>query len=71
MMRCDVVIVAGYHLTYFDEFIDQLLTEERVCDIILPRLTKREALEETEGLKKRKSTLVRLYLSPPLFNSEF
>ena len=29
-----------------DEFVDQLLTEERVCDIILPRLAKRQVLEE-------------------------
>ncbi|KAF7359453.1 RNA polymerase II subunit A C-terminal domain phosphatase [Mycena sanguinolenta] len=36
----------GYSLTYMDEFVDQLLTEERVCDIILPRLTKRSTLEE-------------------------
>ncbi len=50
----------GYSLTYFDEFIDQLLTEERVCDVILPRLTKRDVLEETEGLAPRKSLLVRL-----------
>ncbi|EIW66744.1 hypothetical protein TREMEDRAFT_18685, partial [Tremella mesenterica DSM 1558] len=27
----------GYSLTYFDQFIDDLLKEERVCDIILPR----------------------------------
>lgn len=50
--------VAGYALTYMDEFVDDLLTKERVCDVILPRLTKREVLEDTEGLKKRKSTLV-------------
>jgi hypothetical protein len=61
---------AGYALTYMDEFIDDLLTQERVCDVILPRLTKREVLEDTEGLKKRKSTLVSLrgynLLSPTL-----
>lgn len=45
-------------MTYFDEFIDQLLTEERVCDVILPRLTKREVLEDTEGLAPRQSLLV-------------
>ncbi|KAJ7273390.1 hypothetical protein C8J57DRAFT_1317766 [Mycena rebaudengoi] len=33
--------VAGYSLTYMDELIDRLLTEERVYDIILLRLTKR------------------------------
>ncbi|WVW84665.1 hypothetical protein I302_106699 [Kwoniella bestiolae CBS 10118] len=47
----------GYSLTYFDEFIDDLLTKERVCDIILPRLTQRSVLEETEGLEPRRSLL--------------
>lgn len=55
---CSRYLAAGYALTYMDEFIDDLLTQERVCDVILPRLTKREVLEDTEGLKKRKSTLV-------------
>jgi hypothetical protein len=54
-LRCQI---GGYHLTYFDEFIDQLLTEERVCEVILPRLTRRDILEETEGLAKRTSLLV-------------
>ncbi|KAK1925574.1 PRP38 family-domain-containing protein [Papiliotrema laurentii] len=56
--------VGGYSLTHFDEFIDDLLTQERVCDIILPRLTQRSVLEETEGLPPRKSLLVRNALSP-------
>ncbi|WVQ83065.1 hypothetical protein IAT38_005203 [Cryptococcus sp. DSM 104549] len=47
----------GYSLQCFDEFIDELLTEERVCDTILPRLTQRSVLEETEGLDARKSLL--------------
>ncbi|QRW00602.1 pyruvate dehydrogenase E1 component beta subunit [Ceratobasidium sp. AG-Ba] len=50
--------MGGYQLTYMDEFVDQLLTEERVCDTILPRLTKREVLEETEGLAPRPSVLL-------------
>lgn len=54
------VITGGYSLTHFDEFIDELLTQERVCDIILPRLTQRSVLEETEGLPPRKSLLVRI-----------
>jgi len=41
-----------------DEFIDQLLTEERVCDIILPRLTKRQVLEENGDIGPRKSLLL-------------
>lgn len=40
-----------------DDFIDQLLTEERVCDVILPRLQKREVLEELNGLEPRQSLL--------------
>jgi len=50
---------AGVTITFMDEFIDQLLTEERVCDIILPRLTKRDVLEETEGLAPRSSALLK------------
>ncbi|BEJ13765.1 hypothetical protein CspHIS471_0309390 [Cutaneotrichosporon sp. HIS471] len=49
--------VGGYTLTTFDEFIDELLTQDRVCDIILPRLIQRAVLEETEGLAPRKSLL--------------
>ncbi|TIA72105.1 hypothetical protein E3P91_02193 [Wallemia ichthyophaga] len=48
---------SGYHITHMDQFIDELLTEERVCDIILPRLTRRDVLEEVERLPKRKSPL--------------
>lgn len=58
------VITGGYSLTHFDEFIDELLTQERVCDIILPRLTQRSVLEETEGLPPRKSLLVRISFLP-------
>lgn len=54
----DPTRTAGYQLTFMDEFVDQLLTEERVCDTILPRLTKREVLEETEGLAPRTSALL-------------
>ncbi|KAI5119104.1 hypothetical protein M0805_004874 [Coniferiporia weirii] len=50
--------MAGYSLTYMDEFVDQLLTEERVCDIILPRITKRGVLEENVELGPRKSLLL-------------
>jgi pre-mRNA-splicing factor 38A len=41
-----------------DEFVDQLLTEERVCDIILPRLAKRQVLEENGEIGPRKSQLL-------------
>lgn len=40
----------GFFLTHMDEYIDSLLTEERVFGIILPRLAKRFVLETTEGL---------------------
>jgi len=50
--------MAGYTLTFMDEFVYALLTEERVCDTILPRITKREVLEETEGLQPRVSLLL-------------
>ncbi|KZT51799.1 PRP38-domain-containing protein [Calocera cornea HHB12733] len=50
--------MSGYALTYMDEYVDELLREERVCDIILPRMTKREVLEEVEGLAPRASLLL-------------
>ncbi|KTW27729.1 hypothetical protein T552_02169 [Pneumocystis carinii B80] len=46
-----------YGLSYIDEFVDQLLNEERVCDIALPRLPTRFILEEMEELEPRKSVL--------------
>lgn len=49
---------AGYYLTYIDEFVDQLLNEERVCDIILPRIPKREVLEENGEVTPRQSRLL-------------
>ena len=49
---------AGYYLTYIDEFVDQLLNEERVCDIILPRIPKRAVLEENGELAPRQSRLL-------------
>ena len=45
-------------MTFMDEFVDQLLTEERVCDIILPRLAKRQVLEENGDIGPRKSRLL-------------
>ena len=41
-----------------DEFVDSLLVEERVCDIILPRLQKRQILEENGDIGPRKSRLL-------------
>ncbi|NXD90146.1 PR38A factor, partial [Chaetorhynchus papuensis] len=39
-----------FELMHVDEFIDELLHEERVCDIILPRLQKWYVLEGAEQL---------------------
>ncbi|KZS89866.1 PRP38-domain-containing protein [Sistotremastrum niveocremeum HHB9708] len=50
--------VAGYSLTYMDEFADALLREERVCDIILPRIAKRSVLEELGDIAPRRSLLL-------------
>lgn len=50
--------MSGYSLTYFDEFIHNLLTEERVCDTILPRIAKRQTLEENGEIGPRKSRLL-------------
>ncbi|XP_037065907.1 pre-mRNA-splicing factor 38A-like [Peromyscus leucopus] len=46
-----------FELMRVDEFIDELLHSERVCDIILPRLQKRYVLEEAEQLEPRVSAL--------------
>uniref|UniRef100_A0A915L7D2 Pre-mRNA-splicing factor 38 n=1 Tax=Romanomermis culicivorax TaxID=13658 RepID=A0A915L7D2_ROMCU len=46
-----------FELLHMDEFIDQLLREDRVCDIQLPRLQKREILEEAQQLEPRVSIL--------------
>ncbi|KAG8548391.1 hypothetical protein GDO81_025573 [Engystomops pustulosus] len=46
-----------FELMHVDEFIDELLHSERVCDVILPRLQKRYVLEETEQLDPRVSAL--------------
>ncbi|KAK7693135.1 hypothetical protein QCA50_002701 [Cerrena zonata] len=50
--------MGGFSLTYMDEFVDELLNEERVCDIILPRITKRDVLEDTGEIGPRKSRLL-------------
>ncbi|UZJ55134.1 hypothetical protein CBS101457_004454 [Exobasidium rhododendri] len=47
----------SYRITFMDEFVNDLLTKERVCELILPRLTKRTVLEESEGLAPRVSIL--------------
>lgn len=39
-----------FELIHMDEFIDNLLREERSCDVILPRIQKRHVLEENNEL---------------------
>jgi len=46
-----------YELVHVDEFIDELLREERVLDVQLPRLQKRSVLEENNQVEPRKSVL--------------
>jgi pre-mRNA-splicing factor 38A len=48
----------GYYLTYVDEFVDELLNKERVCDIIMPRIPRREVLEVNGELTPRISHLL-------------
>ncbi|KAJ3152631.1 hypothetical protein HDU89_001324 [Geranomyces variabilis] len=50
-------ISGDFDLTYMDEFVDDLLRSDRVCDTILPRITKRHILEETGELEPRVSPL--------------
>jgi len=47
----------NFELGHVDDFIDQLLREERVCDVQLPRLQKRKILEEGNELDPRVSVL--------------
>ncbi|KAJ3371821.1 hypothetical protein GGF31_002479 [Allomyces arbusculus] len=47
----------AYMLTTMDQFVDDLLREERVCDIILPRIQKRHVLEDKGDLDPRFSAL--------------
>ncbi|KAG0080370.1 hypothetical protein BGZ93_002958, partial [Podila epicladia] len=52
--------MGGYSIIHMDEFIDELLREERVCDVVLPRLVKRYVLEDAGELDPRVSTLEKL-----------
>ncbi|CAG8434709.1 7795_t:CDS:2 [Diversispora eburnea] len=49
-----------FSIVCMDEFINELLREDRACDIILPRITKRHVLEENGELKPRESVLQEL-----------
>jgi len=47
----------NFELSHMDELIDQLLHDERVCDVQLPRIQKRHVLEENNELEPRNSLL--------------
>uniref|UniRef100_A0A1B0B231 Pre-mRNA-splicing factor 38 n=1 Tax=Glossina palpalis gambiensis TaxID=67801 RepID=A0A1B0B231_9MUSC len=49
--------VGHFEIVYMDEFIDELLRSDRVCDIILPRIQKRSILEENNELEPKVSVL--------------
>ncbi|CAD7014682.1 pre-mRNA-splicing factor 38 [Ceratitis capitata] len=46
-----------YEIVHMDDFIDELLRSDRVCDIILPRIQKRTVLEENNELEPKISSL--------------
>lgn len=46
-----------FEVIHMDEFIDELLHEERLCDVILPRVQKRHILEANNELEVRISAL--------------
>lgn len=46
-----------FELVHMDEYIDELLREERLSDIILPRIQKRNVLEESNQLEPRVSAV--------------
>ncbi|KAI1343594.1 PRP38 family-domain-containing protein [Xylariaceae sp. FL0016] len=48
---------AGTSLTFVDQFVDDLLTKERVCATSLWKMTKRELLEDMDELEPRVSPL--------------
>lgn len=54
----------NFCVIHMDELVDQFLRDERVFDVILPRLTKRIVLEENGQLKPYKSDLEDLNLIP-------
>lgn len=46
-----------FEIMHMDEYIDELLRNDRVCDIILPRIQKRMILEENNELEPKVSAL--------------
>ncbi|KAK2179062.1 hypothetical protein NP493_516g01025 [Ridgeia piscesae] len=54
-IRCQTKL-GTFEVVHMDEFIDQLLHEERCVDIILPRIQKRHILEDSNQLELRIKT---------------
>ncbi|KAI9793717.1 MAG: hypothetical protein M1816_007612 [Peltula sp. TS41687] len=48
---------SGYQLTFIDQFVDDLLTKERVCATSLWKLPARQQLEDLDLLEERRSPL--------------
>jgi pre-mRNA-splicing factor 38A len=44
-------------ITHMDEFVDRLLQDEKIFNIMMPRLVKRSILEKSHQLEPRKSPL--------------
>mmetsp|Transcript_19766 Transcript_19766/g.24926 ORF Transcript_19766/g.24926 Transcript_19766/m.24926 type:complete len:389 (+) Transcript_19766:130-1296(+) len=59
-----------WKLMYVDEFVDELLREERVCGIALPRLPKREMLEEAGYLDGPRKSAVQGVIGVPEWDDE-
>ena len=47
----------GYTITYIDQFIDELLTKDRVCSTSLWKLPRRQHFEDLDQLDERISPL--------------
>ncbi|KAF4551563.1 Pre-mRNA-splicing factor 38 [Elsinoe fawcettii] len=47
----------GYRLSFVDEFVDELLTKERVCGVSLWKMPARTVLEDLDQLEPRVSLL--------------
>ena len=50
-------LIGDFILSHVDEFIDELLSDERSCGLTLPRLMKRQVLEDRGELGPRQSRL--------------
>ncbi|CAM9356083.1 unnamed protein product, partial [Chrysoparadoxa australica] len=53
----------GWAIRHVDEVVDELLKNDMCCDITLPRLPKRMALEDVKALKPRTSVLAEEWMN--------